>query len=95
MLLFVYINADARFKLYSEAIYENNFLQDQPSDQSFVKFRDVGFRLNNEILPFLDLVYSFCPVVAAGFGFFFLLTETGGLASDGVIDLLAVGFFEE
>jgi len=95
LLLFVYINAGAAFKLNGEVIGENSDSLKEPSNQSFVKFCDAGFLTADEILQFLDLVYSFCPVVAVDFGFFFLLPEAQDLVSEGFVDLLAVGFFEE
>jgi len=72
LLLFVYINAGAAFKLNGEVIGENSDSLKEPSNQSFVKFCDAGFLTADEILQFLDLVYSFCPVVlsVSDFSFF-------------------------
>jgi len=68
---------------------------DELFNQSLIKLCDVGFLTGDEVLQLLDPVHGFFPVVAVDLGFFFLLPEAQDLVSEGFVDLLAVGFFEE
>ena len=63
-LLFVDIDAFARFKFHIEVVLKNGDLLDELPDECLVKFRDVGSLLDDEVLQLFDSVHGFFPAVA-------------------------------
>ncbi|PNR94471.1 hypothetical protein [Petrotoga sp. 9PWA.NaAc.5.4] len=68
---------------------------DEPSEQSLVKFRDVGFLLTNEVLQFFDPVHGFFTALAVDLGLFFLIPKLEDLVNDGVVVQLVTSFLDE
>ena len=95
MELLLNIHAYAGFEFDREVVGEDGDFFDEASDQLLVEICNFCFLLADKVLQLFDSVHGFFSAVAVHLGFLFLFPEPEDLVGDGVVVLLAVGFFDE